>query len=58
MKKYNVTVPSSDSKNLLNTVVWEPDEGAKAVLQLVHGMAEHIERYRAILRSISQITAT
>lgn len=45
MKKYTVTVPSSDSKNLLNTVVWEPDEGAKAVLQLVHGMAEHIERY-------------
>lgn len=45
MKKYTVTVPSSDSKNLLNTVVWEPDEGAKAILQLVHGMAEHIERY-------------
>ena len=40
MKKYTVTAPSSDSKNLLNTVVCEPDEGAKAILQLVHGMAE------------------
>lgn len=29
----------------LNVRIWEPEHKPKAVLQIVHGMAEHIERY-------------
>lgn len=36
---------SSNGKNKLHMVVWKPDQGVKAVLQISHGMTEHIERY-------------
>lgn len=44
MNKYTMTLPSNDKKNNLNVVVWE-NENPKAVLQLVHGMSEYIDRY-------------
>ncbi len=46
MKKYTVSLPSTDGKNHLNVVVWE-NENPKAVLQMVHGMCEYIDRYDA-----------
>ena len=46
MKKEHFFLPSGDGKTKLHGIVWEPDGGEiRAVLQLVHGMAEHIERY-------------
>ncbi len=46
MKKEHVYLPSGDEKTMLHGILWEPDGGeVKAVLQLVHGMAEHIDRY-------------
>ena len=46
MKKEHCFIPSGDGKTKLHVNLWEPDGGEiRAVLQLVHGMAEHIERY-------------
>ena len=36
---------SQDGKNTLHGTRWEPEGKVRAVLQIVHGMAEHIERY-------------
>ncbi len=46
MKKEHVFLPSGDGRTKLHGIIWEPDSGEiRAVLQLVHGMAEHIDRY-------------
>ena len=45
MKKYTEKIASKDSKNNLNTVIWETEKEPVGVLQIVHGMAEYIDRY-------------
>lgn len=46
MKKEHIFIPSGDGKTKLHGIIWKPESGeVKAVLQLVHGMAEHIDRY-------------
>lgn len=45
MKKYTEKIASKDSKNSLNTVIWETEKEPIGVLQIVHGMAEYIDRY-------------
>ncbi len=42
-KEYSI--PSSSGIANLFIRSWEPDEGIKGVVQLIHGMAEHGERY-------------
>lgn len=46
MKK-NETFLSSDTSHQINLVTWKPNHQLppKAILQLVHGMAEYVERY-------------
>ena len=46
MKKYFV-IESMDEKTDLNGVIWQPEssKAPRAILQLIHGMAEYIERY-------------
>lgn len=44
MNKYDMMLPSTDGKNEIHVIVWE-NENPKAVLQLVHGMCEYIDRY-------------
>ena len=46
MKKYFV-IESMDEKTDLNGVIWQPEnnKAPKAILQIIHGMAEYIERY-------------
>ncbi len=46
MIKEEIYIPSKDGKTKLHTILWEP-EGIKikAVVQLVHGMCEYIDRY-------------
>lgn len=46
MKKYFL-IESVDEMTDLNGVIWQPDASRtpKAILQIVHGMAEYIERY-------------
>lgn len=45
MKKYTEKIASKDSKNSLNTIIWETEKEPVGVLQIVHGMAEYIDRY-------------
>ena len=37
--------PSKDGKTQIHAIEWIPDGNIKAVLQICHGMVEHIERY-------------
>lgn len=46
-------IPSSVSGKELNTVLWECPE-PKAVLQIAHGMAEHIMRYDGFARWMNE----
>ncbi len=43
--KRSIYLRSSDSKNRMHVCVWEPNQEPVAVLQIVHGMVEYIERY-------------
>lgn len=45
MKKYTEKIASTDSKNNLNVIIWETEKEPLGVLQIVHGMAEYIDRY-------------
>ena len=50
MKRSELRYPSADGASCIRALVWEPDAVAagappRAVVQLVHGMAEHVERY-------------
>jgi len=47
MQYESLTLPSSDGITALNGHLWTPDPGipVKALMQLVHGMAEHMARY-------------
>ncbi|HIW74189.1 MAG TPA: alpha/beta hydrolase [Firmicutes bacterium] len=41
-----LSFPSTDGVNTVAATLWEPDEPPRAVLQVCHGMGEHIGRYR------------
>lgn len=45
MKKEEIYYDSRDGINKVHAVYWIPDGEIRGILQLVHGMAEHIERY-------------
>ena len=48
--------PSSDGKTQLHACLWIPDEKIKfrGILQIAHGVAEHIERYDDFARYLNQ----
>lgn len=45
IKKEEFYFDSRDGINKIHAVYWIPEEEPKAVLQIVHGMAEYVERY-------------
>lgn len=45
MKRTDTTIQSTNEKNQLHVIIWEPEDDPKAVVQLVHGMAEYMDRY-------------
>ena len=45
MKRGTFTMNSHDGKTKLHGVTWEPEGKVRAVVQIVHGMIEYIERY-------------
>ena len=45
MKKTRLRFRSSDGENIIYGFRWEPEGQPKAVLQIIHGMSEHIDRY-------------
>lgn len=54
MREEQFQLPSNDEKTQLHCVKWIPDGEIKAVVQLVHGMAEHIERYRTFAQYLNR----
>lgn len=53
MREYGLTIESAADGLPLSVLVIAPDEEPKAILQLVHGMAEHKERYRELMTYMS-----
>ncbi len=49
----SINVPSSVEGQNLHTIIWECEE-PKAVLQISHGMAEHIMRYDSFARWLNE----
>ncbi|MCF0141359.1 MAG: alpha/beta hydrolase [Mogibacterium sp.] len=45
MKKTEFTYPSCDGMTTIHGIKWEPEGEPKAVLQIVHGMTEYLDRY-------------
>lgn len=45
MKKNELFFPSKDKKTNIHMVIWEPDDEVLGVIQVVHGVTEHIMRY-------------
>lgn len=45
--------PSSDGVSRLHAIRWPPDGEVRAILQIVHGMSEHIERYDEFARFLA-----
>ena len=45
MKKEEFYYPSQDGKTKIHAIKWMPDGEPKAILQIIHGMIEYIDRY-------------
>lgn len=45
IEKSEYYVNSTNGKNKLHVIMWQPVEGTRAILQISHGMAEYIDRY-------------
>lgn len=45
--KRNISFLSSDEKTMIHAVEWIPEGEPRAVIQIIHGMIEYIERYSA-----------
>jgi len=53
MKKY-ISFESADGRTDLNVVMWLPNGRPRAAVQIIHGMAEFIERYDAFARFLNE----
>lgn len=54
MKKENGYFKSADEKNNIHYIIWNPEQGKPiAVIQLIHGMIEHIDRYDEFARFLT-----
>ena len=47
MREQHFTFPSWNGSNEIHAVHWIPDGEIRMVVQISHGMSEHIRRYRA-----------
>ena len=53
MERQEFFVPSADGRHRLHCLRWVPDGEPRAVLQIVHGMCEHIARYDEFARYLA-----
>lgn len=53
MKKQEFYLTSADAAQRLHAIVWEPEEAPHAVLQIVHGMVEYVDRYDSFARFLT-----
>ncbi|MGN0484844.1 MAG: alpha/beta fold hydrolase [Lachnospiraceae bacterium] len=49
-----IYIPSTDQKNRLHVVIWEPEGEIKAIMQISHGMVEYVERFHGFACSLNQ----
>lgn len=54
MEKKHFYYPSVDSVTTIHAIRWNPDEKPKAVLQIIHGMVEFIDRYDDFARYMAK----
>lgn len=54
MRENHFQFRSNDNHTQIHGIEWIPDGEVKAVVQLVHGMAEHIERYRTFAQYLNE----
>ena len=54
LRVYRKKVPSTDKIHQLAGWVYQPEGIIKGIVQVVHGMIEHIGRYDAFMRSIAE----
>lgn len=54
VRKEEFTFDSRDGKSKIHAVRWVPKEKVKGILQIVHGMAEYIERYEDLAQFFAQ----
>ena len=53
VKKKETFIPSSNGKDKLHVIVWEPQGEVRAILQISHGMIELIDRYGEFARYLA-----
>ena len=55
MKNEKITYKSANKKHMINAIEWSPDNGVEpiAVLQIAHGITEHIGRYEAFAKFLT-----
>lgn len=54
VKREELWFDSRDEQHKIHAVRWIPAGEIKCILQLIHGMAEHIERYDAFARNMAE----
>lgn len=54
MKKEEFYYPSADGKTKIHAVKWIPEEEPKAILQIAHGVTEHILRYEELAQYLTE----
>lgn len=54
MEKREYTYLSSDNKTNIHAIFWLPDGEIKAIVQISHGITEHILRYEEFARYLTQ----
>ena len=54
MVRSEFTFLSADGKTPIHAVVWEPETAPVGVVQLSHGVAEHIGRYEPLARFLTE----
>lgn len=53
-QKYEIFITSTNGKNKLHTIIWQPKGEVRAILQISHGMIEHIDRYDNFARFLNE----
>lgn len=54
IKKEEILFDSRDKKTKIRALRWIPDKKITGVVQIVHGMAEHIDRYEDLARFLAE----
>jgi len=54
IKREEFTFPSADGKTKIQAYIWVPETEPRAILQIEHGMSEHVLRYDEFARDLCE----